>query len=215
MKKIISLLILTCLVVGCSTTQDTTVVYRTDNYNRLEVGMSKREVQYWIGSPERYLQSTTTRYGYVEVLLYRNRYSEYFALEFVNDYLVSSDYVYNGSWYPMYPPDGRPPFGRPVFPPGYRPNHPTPAPPYERPPYPAEPVRPPSTTRPPSSPRPGNNTTPPAATERPASTSRPAATERPSSTTQPDNSRPAGTSRSSSANTTTGTTTRESVTRGN
>ncbi|MDR0541646.1 MAG: hypothetical protein LBH19_05475 [Dysgonamonadaceae bacterium] len=238
MKKVIAFLVIVCVVAACSTMQ--TVYYQTDNYNRLNIGMSKWEVEDWIGPPLRYLDARRTAYGYEEILLYRNRYNEYFALEFVNDYLVSADYVYDGGWYPMYPSYNRPSFGKPVFPPHYRPNRPyyPPSDTYPaRPSQPDNPQRPDSRPRPPSTTRPDNNsqapnyersssTTRPSANERPASnTARPSSnSERPASTTRPstgtsnsdsrESTRPSSTERSPDQNTGT-TSTRGTNTRGN
>jgi hypothetical protein len=157
MKKLIALLLITCTIAGCSLTQ---VAYRTDNYNLLRIGMTKWEVEERIGPPAGYLDARRSPYGYEEILLYRNRYNEPFALEFVNDYLMAADYVYEGGCYPMYPGYHRPAHGNPVFPPGYRPNR---------------------RYYPPAEPRPDNRL-PSYNYERPSSSStRPPANERPSS----------------------------------
>ncbi|MDR1526403.1 MAG: hypothetical protein LBS46_01880 [Dysgonamonadaceae bacterium] len=226
MKKMIILSGLISLLTACSITQS---VYQTDNYDRLNIGMSKWEVENWIGPPIRYLDARRSPYGYEEIVLYRNRYNEYFALEFVNDYLVAANYVYDGGWYPMYPSYNRPPFGKPVFPPHYRPNKPY-YPPVGvqpgRPSQPNNPQRPPSSPRPPANTRPDNNsqspnyerpssTTRPPANERPSSTTRPPANERPSSTTRPPaNERPAN-DRSGTSSGTSNSGTRESSNTGN
>jgi hypothetical protein len=197
MKKQIVLLILSCVlscaIAGCSSLQ---VVYRTDNYKQLSIGMSKWEVEDKIGPPLRYLNAVRSSYGYEEMLLYRNRYSEYFALEFINDRLVSANYVYGEEWYPMYSPYDRPSFGKPAFPPNYHPHRPY------SPPSEARPGRPPYSG---SSQRPNDNARP-TAPDRPNNQPQAPDYERSSPTTRtPSNDRPSnersssGTSRSSSA----------------
>jgi hypothetical protein len=214
MKKLIAILLLFGATTACTVLQ---TAYQTDNYNLLRIGMTKWEVENYIGPPTDYLAAHRSPYGYEEILLFHNRYNEPFALEFRNDYLVSANYVHNGEWYPMYPVPNRPAYGNPAFPPSYRPSRP---------------YYPPSNNRPPSTSRPGNNapaqnydrpsssaTRPPAAerpaTERPATNNNrpstpssgqtPPTTSRPSSrpdnnteTTRPSSTeRPASTTRSS------------------
>jgi hypothetical protein len=175
MKKIVYLLFWTLFAISCSTTHNN---YPIDNYKQLTVGMSKSEVEYWVGPPECYLDLRRTTYGYREILQYRNIYNEVFALEFLNDYLVSADYIYGEIWRPMYPIAQRPSFGRPIFPPGYRPNYPPPSPPSNvRPPQDNNNSRPPSSTRPPANSQP-DNTRPPASNQ-PDNTRPPASTTRP------------------------------------
>ncbi len=188
MKKIVYILVATLVLTGCSISRNS----QADNFKRLTIGMSKGEVEYWIGPPELYLSVTRTPYGIEEVLQYRNIYNELFALEFVNDYLVSADYIHSGAWYPMYPVANRPPHGKPVFPSHYKPNKPAPS-------------RPPANTNRPSgdainpsdvSGRPSGISNRPSIEERPSGTNnRPAVNERPSqngSTTRPStNTRPA------------------------
>ena len=219
MKKMISLLILTCIITACTVTQTGYTSYPTDNYKRLTIGMSKWDVEDCIGPPLRYLDARRTIYGYEEVLLYRNRYSEYFALEFVNDYLVSSNYVHNEAWYPMYPSYNRPAYGKPVFPPSYKPNRPYQPPSNVQPGRPTQPGnnsqtpnydRPPSTTRPSTNTQPDSNSRPSSGT----SNSNTRESTQPSSTTRSSSSdsstQSSSTTRSSSTDT--GTTSRESST---
>lgn len=163
------------LLTGCVVSRNP----QADNFKNLTVGMSKSEVEYWIGPPELYLSVIRTSQGIEEVLQYRNIYNEVFALEYFNDYLVSANYIYSGSWYPMYPPVNYPGFGRPVFPPGYRPNRPAPRPPGWANPKPPVNPRPPAEVRPPSNSG-GGNTRPPAST-RPGSNTRPSGSTRESS----------------------------------
>ncbi|MDR0864682.1 MAG: hypothetical protein LBO74_07090 [Candidatus Symbiothrix sp.] len=201
MKKIVFLLFWTLFATGCSTTRNN---YPIDNYKHLTVGMSKSEVEYWVGPPECYLDMRRTAYGYREILQYRNIYNEVYALEFLNDYLVSADYIYGDIWHPMYPVAQRPPFGRPIFPPGYRPNYPPPSPPSH--------IRPPqdnnnNTSRPPSNPRPPSSSRPPANTPPPTTlpaTPLPPATTRPS-TGSTNSGRESTRESSSSTNQSTGT----------
>lgn len=154
----------------------------TNNFEQLTIGMSKAEVEYWIGPPERYLSARDTPSGWEEILQYRTSYNELFALEFINDYLVAADHIYNDSWYPMYPPAYRPPYGGPVFPPGYRPNHPQ---------------RPPSNVRPPANTRsPAVRPSTPSNDSRQPATIRPSA---PSNSESPARSSSGGTSREGSS----------------
>jgi hypothetical protein len=160
----------------------------------LTTGMTRYEVESCIGRPLRLLDARRMPYGYEEIVLYRNRYREYFALEYVNNQLVAADYFYDDGYHPMYPE--RPAAGHPVFPPHYRPDHPyrpeaAPRPGRTPPPAPAQ--RPPSTNRPPSAP--------------PRSTAEPPATSRDN-----ERSRPPSTERSSAPDT--GKTTRGGTTRG-
>ena len=123
MKKAICFFSLFLILWGCGS-------YRQQfDIRSLTVGMSKAEVNSLVGSPERYLSISRTPYGYEEILQYRNVYNEIYALEFVNDYLVAANYIYDGMYYSMYPPANRPPYGKSVFPSSYKPNRPAPAPP--------------------------------------------------------------------------------------
>ncbi|MCC8147092.1 MAG: hypothetical protein LIO93_11815 [Bacteroidales bacterium] len=211
MKKIAYLLLSVVLLTSCFSSRNS----QADSFKKLTVGMSKAEVEYWIGPPELYLSVTRTPDGVEEVLQYRNYYNEVFALEFINDYLVSANYIYSGSWYPMY--QTYPPIGRPVFPPGYIPNRPAPRPPswaHPRPPVNPRPpaaIRPPANEgRPPASVRPpANEGRPPASTRPPAGGSNSGSTTRPSGTGS--STRPSGTGNSGSTTRPSNTTGRESA----
>ncbi|GHT76146.1 hypothetical protein AGMMS50262_13530 [Bacteroidia bacterium] len=192
MKQMIYFLLLIFTLTGCGTINNN---YETEPYRQLRVGMSKREVEYLIGPPERYLEMRRTPYGYQEILQYWTYYDQPFALEFINDYLTSANYIYGSIWYPMYPWENRPGYGRPIFPPSYRPDRPFYPPSQTQPGFP----RPPATTRPPSTPRPPANTSRPESTTRPSeSTPRPAATTRPSGSDSTNSSRQEGTQQNNS-----------------
>jgi hypothetical protein len=182
MKQTVYLLVLSFIVFGCKSLNNNT--YQGYDIRNLTIGMSKDEVFSLIGPPERVLSISRTSYGYEEVLQYRTAYNEFYALEFVNDYLESADYIYEEALYPVYPPTGRPGVGKPVFPPHSRPGN----------------LAPPQGNN-----RPGNNVLPPAKPREPIiqnnknnkndrnnkndkNTTRPSTRE----STQPDN-RPANT----------------------
>lgn len=121
--------------------------------------MTKKEVRYWIGPPERYLDKRRTPYGYEEILQYRNIYDEFFAMKFLDDQLTAVDYIGKETSYPIYstPP---PPRGTPIFPPNGKSDYP--APPSNTPPV--QDTRPPSNPREPAVTRPPSNPRPPAST---------------------------------------------------
>jgi hypothetical protein len=185
MKQILYLFMLSFFVCGCKTIGYT----ETYDIRNLTVGMTKSEVFSLIGPPERYLSIARTSYGYEEVLQYRNVYNELYALEFLNEYLVAADYIYEDSWSPMYPTTGRPAAGKPVFPSSYRPNQPPPQ--GNRPGYStSSPGQQPDNVLPPAKPRTPVNT-------KPANTSKPASNNPPSSNLPGSTNRPANTNQSS------------------
>jgi hypothetical protein len=142
MKKIIfhlsllSVLFAICIT-GCVSTQNV-------NIGKLSFGMSKSQVRSLIGPPERILSTRQLSGGYQEILQYRTPLDEVYALEFINNYLVGYEFLYDDIIYIPPPPSIRPPFGQPIFP-HYRPNRPI------RPPTYYPPARPPE-TRPPTRP---------------------------------------------------------------
>lgn len=170
MKKILGLIFAIALLTSCAST-------RVSPIDQLTIGMSKRDVQYTIGPPDRLIEAHYVNGEYLEVLQY-TVYGDVYALEFWNDYLTSSEYLYadRGYYYapPAYPPSYYGDRGRPIIiinrPPNYRPGQNT------RPPNSG---RPEGNTRPPGSGRPENNTRPP-------SSGRPES-GRPSENTRPSN----------------------------
>lgn len=138
MKKLIFFACMCLFIVSCRS-------YRTLDLNRLTTGMSKAEVRSVVGRPYRVLAVNDTKDGYQEVLEYRTRRDEIYALEFWNDYLTGYEYLYDDLNYipPLYPPLYYPEYGRPIIV------------------YPLQPGRPnrPSNPNPPTRPdasRPGN-----------------------------------------------------------
>ncbi|MDR0681915.1 MAG: hypothetical protein LBG15_08745 [Dysgonamonadaceae bacterium] len=158
MKKIVYLLLSIFVVSACSIVKN----YPVDNYYKLQTGMTKKEVRYWIGPPERYLDKRRTPYGYEEILQYRNIYGELFAMNFINNQLMAVDYISKEADYPIYPtpPPPSPPHGTPIFSPDNKPVHP--APPSNTPP--SQGTRPPSSSREPAITRPPSNPRQPAVT---------------------------------------------------
>lgn len=174
MKKLIFLLCLPMIIWSCGT-----VNYAQYDISNLRTGMSKAQVRSVIGSPERYLVSTMTPYGYQEVLQYRTSYSDLYALEFLNDYLIYAEYMYDGHYAPYYHQiTVRPPYGNSIFPPNYRPGPP--------------PSRPPGDNNRPDNNRPENivNPLPPARDREPANNNNNNVRPPANNNSRPSNSRP-------------------------
>ncbi|MDH6355567.1 hypothetical protein M2132_001912 [Dysgonomonas sp. PH5-45] len=109
MKKFIYILLVAFAVSSCMVTQ-------TVDPNKLTMGMSKSEVAYRIGNPERVLAINSTPEGYQEVLQYRSYDNEVFALEFWDDYLTGYEFLYDDNAYIARPmPSIRPPMGAPLI----------------------------------------------------------------------------------------------------
>lgn len=167
MKRIIFLLTIIFTLSACGT-------YRyTDQIDQLNAGMTKAEVAYILGRPERVLEVNYTRQGIQEILEYRDYYGDFYALEFWDNYLVNYQYLNNNTYYYIAPtrPAYIPPRGRPVIIVGDRPSRPN-RPNNNRP-----------NNRPESS-RPNNNNN---NSSRPTTT-RPGTSTRPTESTRPDNS---------------------------
>ncbi|MCD7916110.1 MAG: outer membrane protein assembly factor BamE [Tannerellaceae bacterium] len=124
MKKIVCLFITVILLTACGTR-------RSLDIDRLRTGMTKAQVEYIAGSPDRLLAVRETDEGYQEVLGYLTSGGEMYALEFWNDYLTGYEYLYDEvQYYPSPYPALFPPYGRPIYiyardprPPYYRPNY--------------------------------------------------------------------------------------------
>lgn len=173
MKKIVLLFVISAVFFSCGT-------YRSFDLNRLTTGMTKEEVIYTVGEPQRVLAVNNTNDGYQEVLEYRTSRSEVYALEFWNDYLVGYEFLYDDIPYVApSPPLILPDYGRPIY--VVRPTH--------RPGRPNQPGRPGNSG---NSGRPGNsnNSGRPgqSSSGRPGSSVRP---ERPSESGRPSTERPA------------------------
>lgn len=131
MKKGIAILAIIFIFTGCS-------VYRGANISQVTTGMTKAQVSTIMGNPERILAVRSTDNGLQEVLQYRTLWDEIYALEFLNDYLVGYEFLYDDAPYVVpAPPVIIPPYGTPVFPP-HRPGERPP----ERPGRPEQPETP-------------------------------------------------------------------------
>ena len=174
MKKIILLFIISFIFVSCGS-------YKSLDLGKLTTGMTKAEVRYLIGPPDRILAVNDKPEGFQEVLEYRTSRSEVYALEFWNDYLTGYEYLYDDISYTpaLLPPAVYPPHGRPIYIiNNNRPNRPN------RPSQPESPSRP-GTPRPEPS-RPGNTTGTTRPTTRPGNTTGSSNSTRP--TTRPSTS---------------------------
>lgn len=122
MKKILFMIMLSVMLVSCG-------AYKALDVNKLSTGMTKQEVEYIIGPPERILAVNDKKEGMQEVLEYRTSGDEVYALEFWNDYLTGYEFLYDDVRYTpsLYPPTIWPDYGRPIYIiQGNRPNRPTP-----------------------------------------------------------------------------------------
>lgn len=145
MKKISFIICIAFLLSACAT-------YKRLDLNRLTFGMTTEEVTRIAGEPSRVLSVRQTSEGYQEVLEYRTRYDEVYALEFWDNYLTGYEYLYDDVVYvaPMHPPVNYPIYGRPIYvidnnrPPSRpnRPNRPS------QPSTPSQPSRPTAPNRP-------------------------------------------------------------------
>jgi len=135
MKKIVSLLLISILFVACG-------AIKTVEMSRLQIGMSKAQVQELIGYPERVLYAGASEGGYEEVVEYRTYRDELYAVTYWNDHLESYEFIRDTYVPPVT-----------VTPPVY----PTPRPPVYPSPTPRPPVKPtPIPPRPPiTNPGPG------------------------------------------------------------
>lgn len=178
MKKLISFLIISVLFISCG-------LFKTLDLSKLRTGMTKEQVVEAVGDPSRILAVNNTQNGYQEVLEYRTPRNEVYALEFIDDYLVGYEFLYEDVEYiapapPMILPD----YGRPIY--------------IDRPSRPSRPNRPsrPETDRPGNSSsgrpsRPGETTRPGnSSSGRPGTPNEPTRPERPSNE-RPSNERPA------------------------
>lgn len=188
MKKLILIGILSVIFFSCGT-------YNTLDLNRLTTGMTKEQVIYAVGEPQRVLAVNRTQDGYQEVLEYRTARNEVYALEFWNDYLVGYEFLYDDvNYIAPAPPMILPDYGRPIYVgrPNSRPNQPS---------------------RPGGSNRPGNSNN--SGSGRPSESGRPGSSSsssgRPSSNTRPA-TKPAETVRPATRPTNTNSGTRESTT---
>ncbi|NDV93800.1 hypothetical protein D0T84_02565 [Dysgonomonas sp. 521] len=197
MKKLILIGIISVIFFSCGT-------YNTLDLNRLTTGMTKEQVIYAVGEPQRVLAVNRTQDGYQEVLEYRSARNEVYALEFWNDYLVGYEFLYDDIDYiAPAPPVILPDYGRPIYVgrPGNRPNRPN---------------RPDNSNRPGSSNRPGNsNNSSSGRPDRPSESGRPGSSSsssvRPSNNTRPT-TKPAESVRPGTRPANTNSGTRESTT---
>ncbi len=187
MKKIILVALISIMFVSCGS-------YRTFDLNRLTTGMTKEQVIYTVGEPQRVLAVNNTNDGYQEVLEYRTSRDEVYALEFWNDYLTGYEFLYDDVQYiAPAPPLILPDYGRPIY--VGRPNNRP-----DRPNRPNQPNRPNESGRPSES---GRNTTCATESGRPSQPSRPTESNRPE-VSRPS-TRPAESGRESSRPTNTNT----------
>ena len=93
MKKSILLLFPLLFMLSCVGTNKTVSV------NRLKMGMTKADVEYMFGPPERILVVFMTDFGYQEVLAYKTYKNEVYALEFVDDRLVGYEFLHEAVEY--------------------------------------------------------------------------------------------------------------------
>lgn len=171
MKKILLIITIIAVFASCGTYNS------VDSMSQLRSGMSKGEVEYYLGLPINVLTVNYTQNGVQEVLSYRNNYNEIYAVEFWNDYLTGYEYLYDDRPYVApAPPMYLPPAGRPII---VTPGHNRPA----RPGRPNRPNRPSRPERPDNNYRPGNN-------DRPGNNNRPGNNERPGNNDRPGNNRP-------------------------
>lgn len=175
MKKIVLIIIISLMFVACGT-------YKSLDLGRLTTGMTKAEVEYAIGPPNRVLAVNNRQEGFQEVLEYRTSRNEVYALEFWNDYLTGYEFLYDDVNYtpaPL-PPPSLPPYGGPIYIIDDRPGRP------EKPDRPGRPTPPETsrpTTRPPANGNEGSSrpnserptTRPPASGESSRPTTRPPA----------------------------------------
>ena len=146
--------------------------YKALNLNHLTIGMTVEQVQRTYGPPRKVLETKRTNNGFLQVLEYRNRHGEVYALEFWDNYLVGYDFLYDDYPYiaPVAPPGYYPSFGSSIiivhgsgyynsyYAPGRYPSNYRPRPPFSRPTGPV--IVSPSN-------RPGSNTHPPVNNNRP------------------------------------------------
>lgn len=154
-------------------------MFKTLDLSKLRTGMTKEQVVQAVGDPSRILAVNNTQNGYQEVLEYRTPRNEVYALEFIDDYLVGYEFLYEDVEYiapapPMILPD----YGRPIY--------------IDRPSRPSRPEtdRPGNSSsgrpsRPGEATRPGNSSS-----GRPGTPNEPTRPERPSNE-RPSNERPA------------------------
>ena len=132
------------------------VVRKNLDLSMITYGMNVDQVVDIAGNPNRVLVARQTVNGYQEVLEYRTRYSEVYALEFWNNYLTGFEHLYSEVPYvePVRPPVVFPEYGRPIViihnhnnpgRPQYRPNDNRP---HVQPNRPTQSARPTETNRP-------------------------------------------------------------------
>ena len=85
MKKLAFLIPLT-LLLACGS-------YKTFSVARLQLGMTKGDVEQMSGAPKRILAVAQTEHGRQEILEYKTIHDEIYALEFMNDYLVRYEFL--------------------------------------------------------------------------------------------------------------------------
>ena len=99
MKKLTFLIPLMFLM-ACGT-------YKTFSVAKLQLGMTKVDVEQMSGAPKRILAVTQTEYGRQEILEYKTTQNEIYALEFMNDHLVRYEFLGDEVVYippPLLPP---------------------------------------------------------------------------------------------------------------
>lgn len=110
MRKFIFILFIIMVTTSCGT-------YRSsDSMSQLRSGMTKQDVEYYLGRPIRVLAVEYQKNGVQEVLAFSNEYDEVYAVEFWNNYLVKYEYLYDDRPYVVpAPPAYLPPAGRPII----------------------------------------------------------------------------------------------------
>lgn len=139
MKRILLIVTIIVSFTACGTYNS------VDSMSQLRSGMTKGEVEYYLGQPIDVLTVNYTQNGIQEVLAFRNNYDEVYAVEFWDNYLTGYEYLYDDIPYMApAPPTMLPPAGRPIIvAPGHgRPNRPG------RPSRPSRPAKPNRPSRP-------------------------------------------------------------------
>ena len=105
-------------------------IYKTLTVDRLQLGMSRADVENIFGHPEKVLIVSMTEHGYQDILAYKIG-NDVYMLEFMNDQLIRYEFLREDVVYlphPPLPPPLHPP--QPVRPaPDVRPPAPRPSPP--------------------------------------------------------------------------------------
>ena len=86
MKKSVFLLLPIIFLVACG-------IYKPITVDRLQLGMTKADVENIFGRPEKILLVSLTEHGQQEILAYKIGYNDLYTLEFMNDQLLRYEFL--------------------------------------------------------------------------------------------------------------------------